>query len=84
MRADCVLGDGYCHFALGFLLFSQSSSFKAILRKSENKIFDTAKEMIERSLTQYFALRHNVGQSLCHKILMHIKQKTKENVSIRF
>ena len=51
MRLESTHGDAYCHFSLGSLLYSHSSCFKTILKKSENKIFDSARELIEKSLT---------------------------------
>jgi len=61
MKIESIHGYAYCYFALGFLLINHCSTFRTILNKSENKIYDTARELIEESLSKYSTLRHNVG-----------------------
>jgi hypothetical protein len=47
-------------------------------------MFDMAKKRIEDALALYNQLKHYGGESTCHRILLFIKQKTKEKNAEHF
>ena len=72
-------GQAACSFAIGFVLYSKSSTF--ITKKmNENKIYDRAMKHLEKAVDLYSKVQHFTGEALCHKILSFIKKKLGENV----
>lgn len=78
-----IHGQASCNFSIGFLIYTKPSEFISKVN-SENKIFDIAKKRVEDAINLYSQLKHHAGESVCHRILIFIKQKSKEKYTEHF